>query len=84
MKMKLNPNSTRPQIFDGGYEHPWYEHAKYRIADDCPEDLKKPVYNILLNKPNPPTQQAVEKAKFVDKTYHWNGSVRPRDKRSST
>ena len=63
MKMKLNPNSTRPQIFDGGYEHPWYK---------------------FLKKPNPPTQQAIEKAKFVDKTFHWDGGVRPRDQRTST
>ncbi len=64
--MKLNPNSTRPQIFEGGYEHPWYKHLK---------------------KPNPPTQEAIEKAKFVDKTYHWNGgsdSVRSRNERSSS
>ena len=62
--MKLNPNSTRPQIFEH-YEHPWYKHLK---------------------KPNPPTQEAVEKAKFVDKTYHWSrdDSIRPRDQRSST
>jgi hypothetical protein len=66
MNMKLNPNSTRPRIFDGGYKHPWYEHT--------------------LNKPNPPSKEAVERAKFVDKTYQWTGSdsVRPRDKRSST
>jgi hypothetical protein len=24
-----------------------------------------------LNKPNPPTKEAVEKAKFKDKTYKW-------------
>jgi len=61
--MKLNPNSTRPQIFEH-YEHPWYKY---------------------LNKPNPPSQEAIEKAKFVDKTYHWSGddSVRSRNKRSS-
>ena len=43
-------------------------------------------YVDKLNKPNPPSQEAVEKAKFVDKTYHWEGrdnSVRPRDKRST-
>ena len=67
--MKLNPqkDSIRPQIFDGGYKHPWYEHK--------------------LNKPNPPTQQAVDQAQFVDKTYQWNtggdSSVRSGDKRSS-
>ena len=69
--MKLNPHSTRPQIFEH-YEHPWYRHVKHRIADDCPEDLKKPVYNILLNRPNPPTKEAIERAKFVDKTYVWD------------
>ena len=28
MNMKLRNNSTQPQIFDGGYEHPWYKHLK--------------------------------------------------------
>ena len=61
--MKLNPNSTRPQIFKH-YEHPWYK---------------------FLNKPKPPTPEAVEKAKFKDKTFEWNRSdnIRPRNKRSS-
>jgi hypothetical protein len=36
-----------------------------------------------LNKPNPPTQEAVEKAKFKDKTFHWDGGVRSRNKRTS-
>ncbi len=50
--MKLRPKtSTRPRIFDGGYKHPWYEHA--------------------LNKPKPPTPEAIDKAKFKDKTYTW-------------
>ena len=54
--MKLNPNSTRPRIFEGSdYEHPWYEY---------------------LNKPNPPTEEAVKRAKFVDKTYEWRRNNR--------
>ena len=36
-----------------------------------------------LNKPNPPTKQAIEKAKFKDKTFHWNGGVRSGNKRTS-
>ena len=34
-----------------------------------------------LNKPNPPTKEAIEKAKFVDKTYEWRrpNSVRSGD-----
>ena len=68
MNMKLNPNSTRPRIFEGSeYVHPW------------------DAYVSKLNKPKPPTKEAVERAKFIDKTYHWSGSdsVRPRDKRST-
>ena len=30
-------------------------------------------YVSRLKKPNPPTPEAVEKAKFKDKTYNWNG-----------
>ena len=43
-------------------------------------------YVSKLKKPNPPSQQDIEKAKFVDKTYVWeggSGSVRPRNKRST-
>jgi hypothetical protein len=42
-------------------------------------------YVAKLNKPNPPSQEAIEKAKFVDKTYKWSGdnSIRSGNKRSS-
>ena len=44
-----------------------------------------PWYEHALNKPNPPSQQSIEQAKFVDKTYHWSrgDSVRPRDERTT-
>ena len=49
--------------------------------------FKHPWYDYVdrLNKPNPPSQEAIEKAKFIDKTYQWSGddSIRPRNKRSS-
>ena len=45
-------------------------------------DYEHPWYKHL-NKPNPPSQEAIEKAKFVDKTFHWDGSIRSRDKRTS-
>ena len=50
-----------------------YEHPWYKKANK-------------LNKPKPPTEEAIEKAKFVDRTYHWNGgngSVRSGNKRSA-
>ena len=42
-------------------------------------------YVDKLNKPNPPTKEAIEKAKFVDKTYQWSGdnSIRSGNKRSN-
>ena len=48
-----------------------YEHPWYRHADN------------RLIRPNPPTKAAIERAKFVDKTYHWSrdDSVRPRKQR---
>ena len=39
--------------------------------------------NLELYKPKPPTRQAIDKAKFKDKTYHWNGGVRSGNKRTS-
>ena len=37
-------------------------------------------YEDKLIRPNPPSKEAVKRAKFVDKTYHWTGgnsSIRP-------
>ena len=67
MKLRNHQFSTQPRIFEGG----GYEHPWYKIVDNS------------LNKPNPPSKEAIEKAKFVDKTYHWDGGVRPRNKRTS-
>ncbi len=79
--MKLNPNSTHLPIskhevihptevsrtdIDRLYVHPWYKHLEK-------QELKKP---------NPPSKEAVKRAKFVDKTYHWkrgNDSIRSRN-----
>ena len=79
--MKLRPNLTQPQIFkDGDYTHPWYTYQNNE------KDIgQKWVYDSSLNKPNPPSQEAVDKAQFKDKTFHWNrpDSVRSGNKRSS-
>ena len=71
MRLRNHQFSTQPQIFER-YKHPWYEHN---------ERLDKQE----LNRPNPPTQEAIEKAKFVDKTYEWDrtNNIRPRNKRST-
>ena len=71
MKLRNHQFSTQPQIFER-YKHPWYEHN---------ERLDKQ----QLNKPNPPSQESVDKAQFKDKTSHWNRSsdIRPRNKRTT-
>ena len=71
MKLRNHQFSTQPQIFEK-YKHPWYEHN---------ERLDK---KAKLIKPNP-TKEAIEKAKFVDKTYEWDrtNNIRPRNKRST-
>ena len=82
--MKLNPNSTLPLISKHEvvhptevtrelYDHPWHKHVRQLDKE-------------ILKKPNPPTPEAIEKAKFIDKTYVWNSgsdSIRPRNKRST-
>ena len=75
MKLRNHQFSTQPRIFDGGYEHPWYkENGCVRKSDKA-----------ILIKPNPPTQEAVDKAQFVDKTYEWNrpDNIRSRSKRAA-
>ena len=79
MKLRNHQFSIQPRIFEGSeYVHPWYEYNYNNIAlveyygDN----------SLQLNKPNPPSKEAVERAKFVDKTYEWKGrtnSVRPRN-----
>ena len=72
MKLRNHQFSTQPQIFER-YKHTWYEHN---------EKLDKE--NKLI-KPNPPSKEAIEKAKFVDKTYEWDrtNNIRPRNERST-
>ena len=72
MKLRNHQFSTPPPIFET-YKHPWYEHN---------EKLDKAK---ILIKPNPPTKEAIEKAKFVDKTYEWDrsDSLRSRNKRTT-
>ena len=84
MKMKLNPNSILPliskhevvhhtEVTREVYDHPWHRHVREL-------DSNKPVA------PNPPSKEAVERAKFVDKTYVWNSgsdNIRSRDKRTT-
>ena len=65
MNMKLRQNSTQAQTSDiyQEYVHPWYEFNKKNDG------------KTKLIKPNPPSKEAVERAKFVDKTYQWDRHI---------
>ena len=79
MKLRNHQFSIQPRIFEGSeYVHPWYKYNYNHISlveyygDN----------SLQLNKPNPPSKEAVERARFVDKTYEWKGrtsSIRPRN-----
>ncbi len=88
--MKLNPLSTHQRISKHEVIHETETSRQDRYfycITDChygDQPCNDNCVNIL-NKPNPPTQEAVDKAKFTDKTYHWNRSSdnRPRNKRTT-
>ena len=66
--MKLRETSIQPRIFEGSeYVHPWYEYnyEKVSLVDYYGKD------GLQLNKPKPPSSEAVAKAQFKDKTYTW-------------
>ena len=70
MKLTNHQFSIQPRIFEGSnYVHPWYEYNFKKVA--LVEYYGKD--SLQLNKPNPPSKEAVERAKFGDKTYHWTG-----------
>jgi hypothetical protein len=55
-----------------------------QIQSSIQRQIFKAEQDAYLKRPNPPTPEAVQKAQFVDKTYHWNNAgIRPRDKRAS-
>jgi len=54
------------------------------IQSSIQRQIFKAEQDAYLKRPNPPTPEAVQKAQFVDKTYHWNNAgIRSRDKRTT-
>lgn len=62
MKQQNQYRLTPPQISD-------YEAMNEEFIREGTEFR---IY-LPLHKPNPPTEEAVNRAKFVDKTYQWQG-----------
>jgi hypothetical protein len=62
MKPQKQPSLTPKQIseYEAMNEEFIKEGTEFRI-------------DLPLKKPNPPTEEAVKRAQFVDKTYQWQG-----------
>ena len=79
MKLRNHQFSIQPRIFEGSeYVHPLYQYNYNNISLVEYYGDK----SLQLNRPNPPSKEAVERAKFVDKTYEWRGrtsSIRSRN-----
>ena len=80
MKLKQHQFSIQPRIFEGStYSHPWYQHVAKENGCVRKSDKAIPLLelygedNLELYRPNPPSLEAIERAKFVDKTYEWKG-----------
>ena len=77
MKLRNHQFSIQPRIFEGSeYVHPWYDYTKVALVEYYGDNF------LQLNRPNPPSKEAIERAKFVDKTYEWKGrtsSIRSRN-----
>ena len=88
--MRLNPNSIHQRISKHEVIHETESSRQdryFHCITDCHygDQLCNDNCVNILNKPNPPSQQAVDKAKFVDKTFDWNrgDNIRPRNKRTT-
>lgn len=61
--MKLNPMTTSTQQQTSKPQD--YGYPQYL------DEYNDPSYGLPLQRPNPPTPEAVKRAQFVDKTYVW-------------
>ena len=54
------------------------------IPHSIQQQIFKAEQDAYLKRPNPPTPEAVYRARFVDKTYQWkNAGIRSGDKRTT-
>ena len=71
LRSQTNLNSIPPPISKHEVVHP----TERTRADDIYQHYEDPWYKFnsgeILVKPNPPTEAAIKKAQFVDKTYQW-------------
>ena len=71
LRSQTNLNSIQPPISKHEVVHP----TEKTRADDIYQHYEHPWYKFnssqQLKKPNPPTEEAIKKAKFIDKTYQW-------------
>lgn len=96
MKPQKQQPSTSRRISKSPHRAPYAEVFEYfesithdwTEAEDLMHDYMMAEYSeeieTGLKRPNPPTPEAIKRAQFVDKTYHWNNAdLRSGDKRTS-
>ena len=74
--MKLKPNQTLTPQPTSEEMYAYFESitSDWTEAQELYDDWQmNQIYPYNLRVPNPPTPEMVERAKFVDKTYRWNG-----------
>ena len=71
LRSQTNLNSIPPPISKHEVVHP----TERTRADDIYQHYEHPWYKFNsteeLKKPKPPTEEAIKKAQFVDKTFQW-------------
>jgi len=84
MKLNQKPSSTQAQISDVVEYYATLESQSVpgKAVFHSPSSDGYPKYldrendpYCRLNRPNPPTPEAVAKAQFIDKTFVWEGSA---------
>ena len=84
--MKLNPtkNLTPPQTSDEVFQYfrsvtdNWADAQRLMNDHIMCEEMEEELTG--LKRPNPPTEEMIKRAQFVDKTYHWkNARIRSGD-----
>ena len=74
--MKLNPNqsSTQPQTSEEMYAYFESITSDWTEAQELYDDWQRgQMYPYNLRVPKRPTEEAIKRAQFKDKTFRWNG-----------
>lgn len=73
MKLQHQQSSMQQQISGDEDEYLTQVALKRSLMKNKPNIRAYFIGDHLVFAPNPPTPEAIQRAKFVDKTYQWHG-----------